>query len=365
MTEQIVLDPEKYHVLTDSMRKKLFVLTAMFLLVLLPAFLYAYYAFAVSRPSQNVDEAEYEINQGSSVAEIAKNLSDKNLINSEFLFKLYIKANDLQGSIQAGVYKIPSGSSIAELATIFQKGKNDRSITFIEGWRSEEFAYKAAQEFKEVDYKAFVERAKEHEGYLFPDTYSFNSGVNEDAIIDKLLNTFTEKTKDVLTDDALARVGLTQEQAVITASIVEREIHNAEDLPIVAGILINRFKEGELIGADATTQYVMGSRAACILMEQVDRDLPYCYLDVKSAEEFNWWPQNILTPDLEFESPYNTRKVLGFPPQPISNPGLKSLEAVLNYIETDYRFYLTDADGNAHYARTLEEHNKNIAMYLN
>ena len=98
MTEQVYLDPQKYHVLTNSLKSKLFVFAVLFLLVIMPAFIYAYYSFAVSRPSQNVDEAVYEINQGSSVAEIAKTLNDKNLINSEFLFKLYIKANDLQSN---------------------------------------------------------------------------------------------------------------------------------------------------------------------------------------------------------------------------------------------------------------------------
>jgi cell division protein YceG involved in septum cleavage len=91
-----------------------------------------YYNFSINIPAQNLNEAEYEIKQGRPVAHIAKELYELKLINSEFLFNLYIKLSRLESDIQAGVYKIPAGASIVELVNIFQNGKNDRPVTFIE-----------------------------------------------------------------------------------------------------------------------------------------------------------------------------------------------------------------------------------------
>ena len=360
MTDE--LDPNKFHVFTASKRRLLLILSFFSIAVLFPLLMYFYYDFAINRPAQNLNEAEYEIKQGRPVAHIAKELHELKLINSEFLFNLYIKLSDLENDIQAGVYKVPAGSSIVELVDIFQNGKNDKSITFIEGQRVEEYALLASSTFENVDYREFVEFGSHYEGSLFPDTYSFGVNTTAQDIIERMSANFEDKTKDLLTEEALNAVGLTKEQVLIFASIVEREIHTEKDRPIVAGILINRYKSGELIGADATTQYVMANKETCqYSLEQSDK---YCMLDLERAKQVTWWPKDITIEDLENSNPYNTRKVVGLPPKPISNPGLSVISAVLNYTDTDYRFYLTDSDGVAHFAKTLEEHNQNIQIYL-
>lgn len=356
------LDPNKYHVLTPFRKKLLLLLSIVFIIFLLPIFMYVYYSFAINRPAQNINEAEYEIKQGRPVAHIAKELYELKLINSEFLFNLYIRLSGLESDIQAGVYKVPAGSSIVKLVDIFQNGKNDRRITFIEGQRVEEFAISAVNQFPNVDYREFVEFGRPYEGKLFPDTYSFGANANAQEIIGKMNSTFEEKTSELLSQESLSRVGLSANEVLIFASIVEREIHTEKERPIVAGILINRFKRGELLGADATTQYVMANTETCSYsLEEADS---YCMLDIDRAKQVTWWPKDITIQDLEKNDPYNTRKVIGLPPKPISNPGLSAINAVLNYTDTDYQYYLTDSDGVAHFARTLEEHNANIQKYL-
>ena len=129
------------------------------------------------------------------------------------------------------------------------------------------------------------------------------------------------------------------------ASIIERETKTDEERPVVAGILINRLDIDMGLQADATVQYAAAS------------------INCRAEEECNWWP--ILTKgDLAINSPYNTYRFRGLPPAPIASPGISSLRAAVSPEESDYLYYLHDADGGVHYAETLSEHNENVRIYL-
>jgi UPF0755 protein len=352
------LDPQKFHILTKKQKIITLIGLAVATFVILPVVGFFYYTFAINRPSQSSKDTTYELKSGSGFLDVGKDLSAAGAINSEFLFDAYIWFNRLGHSIQAGVYKIPSGSSIVEVVNQLQHGTNDISITFTEGWRVEEFARAATLKFSNVDYEKFVTIAKDSEGLLFPDTYYFNADIDEAQLIDELKGTFTSKTKDLLTSANLEKAHLTQQQAIIFASIVEREVAKSEDRPIVAGILIKRWRNNELIGADATTQYAIArNRVGCQTSNS-----NVCPTD-GLAMEMLWWPSDLSVDDINFDSAYNTRKNVGLPPAPISSFGLEALESVLNYKTTEYQFYLTDKEGVTHYARTYDAHQANIAKY--
>ena len=138
------------------------------------------------------------------------------------------------------------------------------------------------------------------------------------------------------------KTGLTWNEVITLASIVEREGRSDEDRPVIAGILLKRLKADWPLQADATLQYVLGYQAF----------------------EKSWWKKSLTATDKTVQSPYNTYRNPGLPPAPISNPGLASIKAVVYSKESDYWFYLHDNDGRIHYARTLEDHNSNIAAYL-
>jgi UPF0755 protein len=353
------LDPTKYHMMTPKIKKMLIAGGLFFALIIAPLAVYIYSNFALTRPAQTDKEMTFVVKEGESLGTIADNLYDSGLLNSKVLFKTYVILKRLDNNIQAGVYRIPAGTSVEQLAQILQHGTNDIAVTFIEGWRAEEISLHANKSLQSIDYENFVALSIPNEGYLFPDTYYLNIEIGEKDLLDIMLNNFENKTADILTDENLQKVGLTKQQAVIFASIVEREVANEEDRPIVAGILINRWKNNELIGADATTQYAIAKiRAGC--RPELSRICP----SDDQAEQVQWWPKDLSMEDLNYTSPYNTRKVLGLPPTPISNPGLNSIEAVINYTQTDYNYYLTDSEGITHYAKTLEEHNQNVATYL-
>ena len=353
------LDPKKFHILNKKQQTLAIVALTVIGSVILPLTTLFYYNFAINRPSQIDRETTVELKSGEGLSEIADKLYEKGVLNSEFLFKVYVLSKGIDKNIQAGTYTIPAGTSVVNLAEILQHGTNDIAITFLEGWRVEEFARAANSKLQDIDYENFVALAQTSEGYRFPDTYYLNVDIKEQELLDRLRTTFNDKTKDILTEQALLEANLSKEQVVIFASIVEREISNEEDRPVVAGILIKRWRNDELIGADATTQYAV-ARAKAGCGETTARVCP----GDDRAEMVEWWPKELTATDLNSDSPYNTRKFIGLPPTPITNPGLNAIEAALNPVQTDYNYYLTDKDGITRYARSLEEHNANVFTYL-
>ena len=114
------------------------------------------------------------------------------------------------------------------------------------------------------------------------------------------------------------------------------------------------------LDVDATTQYAVSYNLLCPVTVETA-----CAPTMDSIMEFDWWPQSLSSEDLSFDSPYNTRVNVGLPPAPISSFSLSSLEAVLNPEVTPYYYYLTDSKSITHYSVTLDEHNQNVATYLN
>ena len=352
------LDPTKYHIMTPK-KKRILIISLLFVfLVLVPCILYAYYKVAVWRPSQTDKEITLQIGNGESVSEIAGALYDKGAINSEFLFIFYVFSHGLQSNVQAGTYVIKAGTPLVTVIDQLQHGTNDITVTFLEGWRVEEFARLASKKLLKVDYKKFAESAAPYEGYLFPDTYFINNDIQEADLVALLRKTFDEKTASILTDENLKKAELTKEQAVIFTSMVEREVSAAVDKPIVAGILIKRWKEGMQLDVDSTIQYAVAQRRLC-------GSQGYCIPTLEEYMDLNWWPKDLSQEELAFDSPYNTRVKVGLPPTPISSISLSSLDAVINSQVTPYYFYLTDKAGVTHYAKTLVEHNTNIVNFLN
>ena len=353
------LDPKKYHVLDEKKMKIVYVVLAVLFSIFTPVLATVYYRFAISRPSQTSDEHEVEIEPGTGIVEIAGKLYEKDVINSKVLFVLYVVTNHSENDIQAGVYTIPAGISLKDLISILEHGTNDILVTFIEGWRVEEFALIASEKFDDVDYEDFVEMAIPYEGYLFPDTYLFSSDVTVEEMIDRLKDTFELKTKDILESEDLEELGFTKDEVVIMASLIEREVADIYDRPLVAGILVKRLREDTTLGVDATVQYYASSlRSGCTFPS--DRVCP----KEKVAREMDWWPYSLTQEELDYEADYNTRKYPGLPPKPISSTGISALESVLNYKETSYNFYLTDSEGVTYFSETLAEHQQNIELHL-
>ncbi len=278
------------------------------------------------------------VQKGESISNIAQRLEKEKLIRSSLLFKVALKMQKNPPHIEAGDFNLSPSMSIPEIITSLSKGSQDIRVTFLEGWRIEEMAKKLSDELG-VSSSEFMKAAKE--GYMFPDTYLFNKTVSVADIAATLKNTFKQKYSDELQAKIKAK-GLSAEEGVILASIVEREGRTDKVRTEVASILLKRLKIGMALNADATLQYILGYQ----------------------KDEKSWWKRNLTEEDKEINSLYNTYLHAGLPPGPICNPGLSSLTAVANADpSTLYLYYYHDAKGNSHPAKTLEEHNANVINY--
>ncbi len=308
------------------------------LLGIIGFFGYHFYVSSLKMPVDPKGSSQaFVVQKGESLTEVAQRLQKDGLIRSGFIFKSEIKKLGQDKNILPGDFKLSPAMSLVEVIKVLTKEPQDRWVTLLEGWRVEEVASKLSLELG-IDGDEFIQKAKKDEGYLFPDTYLFNKDASIETIISTLKNTFATR----YSDEIQAKVklnGLTPEQGVILASIVEREARSDEVRTKVASILIKRLKIGMGLNVDASIQYALGYQAG----------------------EKSWWKRHLTRDDLKVDSPFNSYLHAGLPPHPICNPSLSSLKAVGSATVTPYLYYYHDLAGNSYYATTLEEHNENVA----
>jgi UPF0755 protein len=323
---------------------------------------YASNVYWPSTPSGKL--VSLEIAPGKTVTEIANQLYDEGLVTQPFAFAAHVRLSGKAEKLQSGGFQIPQHISIAQLVEKLQQASRDEAtLRFLEGWRREELVdYIQSQHDKgliDMTGEQFSRLALEPtpalrakvgsasrpgdslQGFLFPDTYVVNKDDSAEQLIGKMLDAYARKVTSQMRA-GFQKQGLSEYQALILAAIVEREAFSDEERPIIAGILLSRLKAGIPLGVDATIQYALGY----------------------SKVEQRWWRHSLTMEDLAVESPYNTRKLAGLPPHPICNPGISAIQAVARPADTDYLYYLHDGDGHVHYAKTLDQHNTNVAKYL-
>jgi len=303
---------------------------------------------AISPPAGGLSATSetFIVKKGESLSSVAFRLQKAGLIRHALAFKLIILSQGLSGQIQAGSFSLKASLSPKEIAYTLTHGINDIWLTFPEGWRKEEFAQRLSANLVNFDSSQFLQLAANHEGELFPDTYLISKEASPSAVFNLLFNNFQKKFDKEL-ESLLSKSGLSKNEALILASMVEREAKSNQDRPIVGGILIKRLKADWSLQVDATLQYALANSK----------------LQASGSKLGDWWPTPTAA-DKKTNSPYNTYKYKGLPPTPICNPGLASIKAVVYPEESDYWFYLSDASGKIHYAKTTEEHNENIRQYL-
>ena len=281
----------------------------------------------------------FVIARGEALENIVNNLAKEDLIRSKLIFYLIVKQLGIERSIQAGDFRLNPSLNAFEIAKALTHGTLDVWVTLIEGTRKEEMAQVIGREL-DIPEVEFIKLASE--GYLFPDTYLVPKDATAGSVISILQNNYEQKFSPELKAKA-EKNGLSEKDVIILASIVEKEAKHKEDKSVVASILLKRLEAGWPLQVDATIQYALGYQ----------------------PEEKSWWKKVLSFDDLKINSPYNSYKNEGLPPTPISNPGLVSIEAVIGAdASTPFWYYISDKQGNMHYARSDEEHSANIQKYL-
>jgi UPF0755 protein len=287
-------------------------------------------------PQKEAKEDQIVINLTTTEVEIIAKLKEQGYIKSEWALSFVLKREGWQGKIEPGGYNISKGMNAWQLADTLVNHPYQKWTVIPEGLRAAEIAEKLQEKLGWADtIKAeFLQNSKE--GYLFPDTYLFNLDYTGKDTAKRMESQFNEKTAALFKE--ATEKNILNDTLIVLASIIQREAANEKEMPLIAGIIWNRWLKDMNFEMDATIQYALG-------------------------EPGSWWPI-IKVEDYKFDSPYNTYIYKGRPPGPICNPGLTAINAVLNPEESEYLYYLHDSEGQIHLAKTYEEHIANIEKYL-
>lgn len=297
------------------------------------------------------------VEPGSTPNAIGQLLANKSIIRSSFAFDIYTRLSSTRGSLQAGTYRLSPAESTPDIVKHLVNGSVDKfSITFFPGATltdktdkpdSKKYdvttALKKTGLYSDEEISAALKKTYDSplfkdkllntdlEGYIYGETYNFNIGATVEDILQSTFAEFYKVVQDNKLVDSFASRGFNLYQGITLASIVQREASSSADQKQVAQVFLDRLDRGMRLGSDVTFIY--------------------------AANKLGVAPVSTL------ESPYNTRLNVGLPPGPISTPGLSALMAVVTPASGDYVYFVAGNDGRVHFARTLEEHEANIANY--
>ena len=250
------------------------------------------------------------------------------------LFKLAARLHGLAPRLRAGEFEVAPGASMMGVLSVLRDGKPLlRFVTIPEGRTT-------AQALRLIEAAPVLEGAvtlAPEEGALLPETYAYERGETRDAVLGRMIAAHDEALAALWPDRAEDLPFETPEEAVILASIVEKETALAEERPRVASVFVNRLRRGMRLQSDPTIIY-----------------------GLTGGEPLG---RGIRRSELRGETPYNTYVIRGLPPTPIANPGRASLEAVLNPPDTDDLYFVADGTGGHAFAGSLREHNANVARW--
>ena len=336
------------------MSKKLFLFVAALAVFLIFVAREARYRWHLTLvPSESAEEVIFQVERGTPARKIAAELAMRGLVVSKSSFLRHLEEAGLVTKLHAGRHLLRRNATIPELAAalIAETPEEIRvrvpegfTLKQLDAWLARRGIFAEGEILAVAAEKNFSRWREEFpflpslqegireplEGWLFPETYFLSSAdLSAEALLRRSLAEMGKR---------LAALGVSGEEArraVILASLLEKETPAAAEKPLIAGILLARLAEGQRLGVDATTRYAVEKLSAALTKA-----------------------------DLACDDPFNTRKVWGWPPGPIAFPSATSLSAAVNPEETPFRFYLHDAAGKIHLARTLAEHNANVARWL-
>jgi peptidoglycan lytic transglycosylase G len=312
----------------------------------------AYFALAkIREPFKGYPEAEtfVEVAAGAGPRAIADRLVAAGVVRDHMTFRGALWLSGQARELKAGEYRFDQPMSALEVVDKIARGDvYRRLITFREGLTIAEMAnvyetegFGRAADFERAAKNAALIKeldpeARDLEGYLFPETYALRRDTPAEVLVEQMSGLFEKQFTPAMRESAKTQ-GLTVRQAVTLASLVEKETAVADERPIVAAVYLNRRKTGMPMQADPTVIYAL--------------------------QRAGRYTGNLRRDDLQLDSPYNTYRYAGLPPGPIAAPGKAALEAVAHPAPVDYLYFVSRNDGSHVFARTLEEHNRNVQQW--
>jgi UPF0755 protein len=289
---------------------------------------------------------EFSVRTGATLRAVARELAEADILPGEWALVALGRLERVDRTIKAGNYEIPTGTTLAGLlAKLTQGDVTQTSITIVEGWTMRDL--KEALRADDEVTKTVVDRAdaelmraigapgSQPEGWFFPDTYFFAAGATDASILVRAHRTMQKRLDAAWAGRAPGLPFSSAYEALILASIVEKETGRAVDRPLIASVLVNRLQQGMRIQADPTVIYGMGER----------------------------FDGNLTKRDLDADSAYNTYTRDGLPPTPIALPSQAALDSVLHPPATPYLYFVARGDGSSEFSANIADHNRAVAKY--
>ncbi len=311
----------------------LFGLTILFLLAAGSVGVWGYTEY-ISQGSLK-SEIAVVVPRGVGVNRIANLLARNQIISQPIIFVIVARTVAADKALRAGEFMFPANVSPREVLAILQTGETVvRRLTVAEGLSTSEIL----ERLSKTEGLSGAVTARPGEGELLPETYHFSYGDNRNNIVLRMRQAMARAIRELWPRRAANLPIHTEEEALILASIVEKETGRADERARVAGVFVNRLRKAMRLQSDPTVIYGLTNGSAPL-------------------------GRKLSRKDLAQANPYNTYVISGLPPGPISNPGRAAIEAVLNPADTGELYFVADGAGGHAFARTLEEHNKNVSNW--
>lgn len=289
---------------------------------------------------------DFALNQGSSLTTVAHQFEKSGLLDNPRLFVIFARLLGRSGQIKAGIYQIDHAVSVMELLDMITRGNVSKSqITIIEGWdfRQLRSALNASTNIRHdtqgLSDSEIMQRIgafeANPEGLFFPDTYFIAAGSSDMELLKLSYRLMQQRLQQAWLARSPGLPLASPYQALILASIVEKETGASKDRAMIAGVFVNRLRKNMLLQTDPSVIYGLG-------------------------EKFDG---NLRKRDLTSDTPYNTYTRAGLPPTPIAMPGRDSLNAALHPAVTDALYFVARGDGSSHFSSTLAAHNRAVNQY--
>lgn len=321
--------------------RKLLIIILLFELLVMSAVYFALSPLTVARLP-----VEFTLNQGSSLTSAARQFEQQGLLENPRLFVLFERLMGRAGKIKAGVYQLDQAVSPWELLDILTRGDVSKSqIKVIEGWNFHQLrgALNATGNLKhdtltlsDSEILQRIGAPEAHpEGLFFPDTYFVGAGSSDIEFLKLAYRTMQQHLNEAWSSRAAGLPLATPYQALILASLVEKETGTPADRAMIAGVFINRLRIQMMLQTDPAVIYGLGSA----------------------------FDGNLRRHDLTTDTPYNTYTRGGLPPTPIALPSRDALNAAVHPAQTDALYFVARGDGSSKFSSNLEEHNRAVSRY--